>query len=1132
MAGLAGAASGKPPSSTDDVLAQTQSPSVGSDPAILIVSLTPGYRHGSIPAGNQAIKELGDKIAEESGAEEVRVDLIDSENDTTPPTEFPTDVEELNQYDVLVFNSSNDANPPQSTETVVLNEEQADAFEEYIRSGGGFVGIHSAVDNQTDGSFFNGMFQTYYKDHPDGTQHGQIHVTDRVHPSTKNLPLEWNLEAEWYNFTRNPRGNVHVLCTADESTYDELGYDGGEMEGTDHPISWCQNVDGGRAWYTGLGHLPEQFEDETFREHLLGGIMWAAGYVDGEATGTIWDTKGYDQVVGSLTDPTAMAVTDDGQVFFTHGGTNREVSDEPARISVYDPETESVSEALSFDIYTGENTGLFGLELDPDFTENGWVYLQYAPLGESVNRISRFTYSDGSIDLSTEKQLLDVDTQRETCCHAGGDMQFGPDGRLYIATGDDTNPFHSSGYAPIDEREGRKYYDAQRTAGNTADLRGSILRIEPQDDGSYTIPEDNLFTETNGYGDEIDNGLVRPEIYVLGCRNPFRLHVDSKTGHLWYSDYGPDADAWDAERGPPGIVEFNRVSEAHFSGWPYFVGPNIPFKDYDFETETANGAFDPENPTNNSPNNTGLTDLPPAREATIYYPANWSALVDDVPDYAQDYLPEEPPFPEVEGGAPMVGPVYRNQPEFGDDALSEYYDGKYFMMEYNRGWIQYVTFDDDGEVLEIEPFMSDTNFGINWEMETAPDGSIYHMDFTGSVNRITGGSLSAASVSIGLEEDSLQPGQSTTGTITIRNISENDLSDVEISVASSEEKIQVTPSSQTAFDSIAPGESKSVEYEVNIGSDAAQGSYDVETEVSFAYEGENRSVSSSVSVSVSDPQASDQYFWQASEYEAGTQPDTWKPKANVEEWGIKEDDDGAYLGLEGSAEQRTSLRFTEPDKAVEMEVWARAKSVDESGDYWVYGRGYGEDKPQADLTAARADDYIVENQFRLSAYDNGNLAIGESVDHVGADELYEVRLQVSGNTMRARWWPTSAEEPNEWDLEGSAPTEEPGYAGLGHWIGESYQIYAFGVGVGGAAAPTSQLSDQPPAVVGDSKPTDPDGDGLYEDVNGDGEANYDDIVDLFDNYDDSAVQDNAYAYDFNDNGNLDFDDIVEFFRSL
>src|SRR5699024_3096225 len=154
--------------------------------------------------------------------------------------------------------------------------------------------------------------------------------------------------------------------------------------------------------------------------------------------------------------------------------------------------------------------GLLGIELDPDFEDNGWLYLYYSPQGSSADRVSRFTLDENTLDLDTEKVLLEVEVQRDECCHAGGALQFDGEGNLYIATGDNTNPFASDGFSPIDERPGRAAWDAQGSSGNTNDLRGKILRITPQDDGSITIPEGNLFEASD---------LTRPEIFAMGFRN-------------------------------------------------------------------------------------------------------------------------------------------------------------------------------------------------------------------------------------------------------------------------------------------------------------------------------------------------------------------------------------------------------------------------------------------------------------------------------------------------------------------------------------------------------------------------------------------------------------------------------------
>jgi cytochrome c len=167
--------------------------------------------------------------------------------------------------------------------------------------------------------------------------------------------------------------------------------------------------------------------------------------------------------------------------------------------------------------------------------------------------------------------ILEVAVQREECCHTGGSIEFDEKGLLYLSTGDNTNPFESEGYSPSDERPGRSAWDAQKSSANTMDLRGKILRIQVHEDGSYSCPKDNLFTG--------ESGLVgRPEIYVMGCRNPFRISIDSRRNLLFWGEVGPDAGEPDTARGPQGHDEVNRAKKAGFFGWPYFVGNNKPYR--------------------------------------------------------------------------------------------------------------------------------------------------------------------------------------------------------------------------------------------------------------------------------------------------------------------------------------------------------------------------------------------------------------------------------------------------------------------------------------------------------------------------------------------------------------------------
>src|SRR5690606_16826888 len=195
----------------------------------------------------------------------------------------------------------------------------------------------------------------------------------------------------------------------------------------------------------------------------------------------------------------------------------------------------------------------------------------------------------------------------------GGNLEFDRHGNLFVALGDNANPFESNGSGPINNTAEGKHHDALRSAANTQDLRGKILRIHPDKSGSYSIPEDNLFT---------DPEQGRPEIYVMGTRNPYTIAVDDNTDTLYYGDIGPDAKEETADFGPRGYDEINKVTEAGNFGWPTMVGNNIPYRMYDYQAGTSGKLFNPLAPENFSPRNTGLEVLPPAQPALIWYPYN------------------------------------------------------------------------------------------------------------------------------------------------------------------------------------------------------------------------------------------------------------------------------------------------------------------------------------------------------------------------------------------------------------------------------------------------------------------------------------------------------------------------------
>lgn len=388
-------------------------------------------------------------------------------------------------------------------------------------------------------------------------------------------------------------------------------------------------------------------------------------------------------------------------------------------IRMYKPENKKIKLLATLDVYFGSEDGLLGLALDPNFKKNGWIYFFYSPsikkpAGEKktvdeviAQRVSRFKLSNDSLDLSSEKILLEIPVIR-ACCHSAGSLEFGPEGNLFISVGDNTNPSKSSGYSPIDERDGRISYDAQKSSANTHDLRGKILRIKPTDDGSYTIPDGNLFPKDGTKG--------KPEIYVMGNRNPYRISIDQKTGYLYWGEIGPDAgvDSLD-RRGPRGYDEINQARAAGNFGWPYFVGNNIPYISYDFATERSGKRFNPEAPVNLSVNNMGSKKLPPAQPAFIWYP------------YA-----ESPEFPIVgKGGrSSMAGPVYyRDLFKGATHLFPAYYEGKLFIYDWARNWLMTVSMDAKGHFKSMEPFMPSTKFSKPIDMEFGPDGALYVLEY-------------------------------------------------------------------------------------------------------------------------------------------------------------------------------------------------------------------------------------------------------------------------------------------------------------------------------------------------------------------------------------------------------------------
>jgi cytochrome c len=655
---------------------------------ILVFSKTTGFRHESIPAGIEALRKIADM-------EKIQVDTTENAANFNE--------ENLRRYKAVVFlNTTGD----------VLNQEQQNDFERFIQAGGGFLGIHAASDTEYDWPWYGKLVGAYFTSHPNNpnVRKGQFITVDHNHLSTDSLPDRFERDDEFYNF-RDFNKDIKVLVKIDEKTYE------GGTNGENHPMSWYHEYDGGRAFYTAMGHTNESYQEPLVLKHIRGGLKYVLGGDDPKEldykavrTKRVPEENRFTKVVlaEKLDEPVELAVLPDNKVLFIERKGN---------VKLYDPQAGQVKVITKIPVSTKyifkdgnqaeAEDGLLGLALDPKFKENSWIYLYYSPAGDDPkNILTRYEFKGDKLIEESKKVLLEVPVQREQCCHTGGSIAFDGDGNLFLSTGDNTSP-RNTAYAPIDERPGRSPWDAQKGAANTNDLRGKVIRIHPEPDGTYTIPDGNLFPK----GTE----KTRPEIYMMGGRNPYRISVDKHTGYLYWGDVGPDAGKDSVNRGPRAYDEVNQARKPGFFGWPYFVGNNQPYYERDFATGKVGQQYNPEKPINNSPNNTGLTELPPAQSAFIWYPYD-----------------ESKEFPQLGKGGrtAMAGPVFYSE-DFKDSkkAFPDYYNEKLFIYEWMRGWIIAVTMDKEGNYVSMERFMPSHRFSNPMDMEFGPDGDMYLLEY-------------------------------------------------------------------------------------------------------------------------------------------------------------------------------------------------------------------------------------------------------------------------------------------------------------------------------------------------------------------------------------------------------------------
>jgi len=371
-------------------------------------------------------------------------------------------------------------------------------------------------------------------------QKGKFIVTKKDHWATRGMPDEFERSDEFYSF-KNISPKINVVLAIDEKSYT------GGKNPDFHPMSWYQEFDGGRSFYTAMGHTDETFAEPLFLNHLWAGIHYAMG---GDAPKPVDFSKArpeenrFSKVIlaEKLDEPMELSVLGDGRIL---------IIQRKGEVRLYNLKTRELKTIAKLPVSThyvskegkesmGED-GLLGLNKDPNFAQNHWIYLYYSDPNESKNVLARFELKGDELDMSSRKVLLDVPTQREECCHTAGSIAWDKEGNLYLSTGDNTNPHGSNGYSPSDERPGRV------VPGVEADLPVPVdasARDPAQVDGGGAEAAD-VGDLADDAGDDL--GLAGAPTGVVP--EPGRDHGTGQRGRLGAADGGAVEEGAATERG-------------------------------------------------------------------------------------------------------------------------------------------------------------------------------------------------------------------------------------------------------------------------------------------------------------------------------------------------------------------------------------------------------------------------------------------------------------------------------------------------------------------------------------------------------------------------------------------------------
>ena len=786
----------------------------GEGKHILIYTGTTGFRHTDAinngrPAVQARLEALGFQVTWEDCS-----GFGTNPGECRNPDENPRVFTEANlaQYDaIFLLNASDYFSGTGGTPGQLWSAEEEAAIIDFVQNGGGIAANHNATDmgagqttwNWWDGNNPNSAVGTTMPGHSANNINATVMVEDHNHLSTRGLPDTFQISDEHYNWARNVRGDHHVVANFDERTYNP----GPNAMGQDHPISWCRSYDGdgvndgtgtpksyddGRVWITGIGHNGARYTENggnnPFMDHLIGGIRWVAGEgLKSDCGGTVWANFTRTVLVPDAHNPIAIDVAADGKVYWTEIGPTIGLTSE-GYIKMHDQAGASGNQTTVATIptradHSNSEDGVLGMSLEPgfDLSDPGLrdIYVYYSPRNPAwpesgnaytvgYNQISRFTLNAAgtAIEPGSEQVILRVPKVKlagnPTWCtgcpagngpgHVGGaSLVFDSEGNLYLGVGDDVAPGESghNNYPPLDYRA-QEHRDARKTAANTGDLRGKIVRINPLEEiapgaepgigATYEIPAGNMFPP--------GTANARPEIYAMGFRQPFTVHADpGNPGTIGVGEFCHDNGSNQADRAPAGTCEWNLISEPGFHGWPFCVGPNTPANTsyrWDYGSGTSTGSqydcslaslpsdlnYAPAGQANPGPTNPGLANIPgPAVPATI-----WKKYTNEQPTADFGNL-------SAGGMQPITGPIYRYDPETaGPGAFPAYYDGSWLIN--NRGsdngfWKEVRLREDNNQMLHVHDWLPYNHAGsgpgdlnsLVIGTRFGPDGALYMARF-------------------------------------------------------------------------------------------------------------------------------------------------------------------------------------------------------------------------------------------------------------------------------------------------------------------------------------------------------------------------------------------------------------------